>query len=129
MTVTQMEVSNGWNQSALHSLHSPPFTLHIHTCTQIFLLTAWCLAIVFVVCRCQILLHHFCINRDVWHYSKKKLKGRDNSEDLGINGSILLKLIQNKQGMRTCTGFTWILIWPNSKVSWIQEWIFWVHKR
>jgi hypothetical protein len=60
---------------------------------------------------------------------KKKLKGRDNSEDLGINGSILLKLTQNKEGMRMCNGFTWILTGSNSEVSWTQEWIFWVHKR
>jgi hypothetical protein len=51
----------------------------------------------------------------------KKLEGRDNSEDLGINGSILLKLIQNKPGTRTCTGVAQIITGSSSEVSCTQE--------
>jgi hypothetical protein len=55
------------------------------------------------------------------HKKKKEERGRererDNLEDLGINGSMLQKPTKNKQGMRMCTGFTWILTGFNIEVS------------
>jgi hypothetical protein len=41
------------------------------------------------------------------------LKGRDNSEDLGVDGMIILELILGKQGGKVWTEFVWIRIGTN----------------
>jgi hypothetical protein len=38
------------------------------------------------------------------------LKGRDHSEDLGIDGRIILKLILEKHSVRLWAGFIWLRI-------------------
>jgi hypothetical protein len=38
------------------------------------------------------------------------LKSRDNSEDLGIDGRIILECILEKQGGKLGTGFIWLRI-------------------
>jgi hypothetical protein len=38
------------------------------------------------------------------------LKGKDHSEDLNIDGRIILKRIIEKQGLGVCPGFIWFRI-------------------
>jgi hypothetical protein len=45
-------------------------------------------------------------------FGLKSLKGRHLSEDLGVNGKIILKLILTNEGVRICTGFIWLRIRP-----------------
>jgi hypothetical protein len=43
-------------------------------------------------------------------YWLENLKGRDHSEDLGIDGKIILEWILGKQGGEVWTGFIWLRI-------------------
>jgi hypothetical protein len=36
------------------------------------------------------------------------LKGRDNSEDFGVGGTTVLKLVLRKLGLGVWTGFSWL---------------------
>jgi hypothetical protein len=40
----------------------------------------------------------------------KRLRGRDHTEDLGLDGRIALKWILQKQDWRVWTGFIWLKI-------------------
>jgi hypothetical protein len=40
----------------------------------------------------------------------ENLKGRDHSEDLGVDGRIILKCILGKQRLGMSIGFTWLRI-------------------
>jgi hypothetical protein len=40
----------------------------------------------------------------------KSLKGRDHSEDLGVDGRIIFKWILGTQGWRVLIGFIWLRI-------------------
>jgi hypothetical protein len=40
----------------------------------------------------------------------ENLKGRDNSEDLGTDGKIIVEWILGKQGGKVWTGFVWLRI-------------------
>jgi hypothetical protein len=41
----------------------------------------------------------------VQNFGRKKLKGRDHSEDLGVDGRIILEWILGKYGGKVWTGF------------------------
>jgi hypothetical protein len=49
----------------------------------------------------EIFVQNFCLG---------SLKGRDHSENLGIDGRIILKQILSKYGGRVWTGFSWLRI-------------------
>jgi len=38
----------------------------------------------------------------------ENLKGKDHSEDLGVDGKIILEWILGKLGKKACTGFIWL---------------------
>jgi hypothetical protein len=40
----------------------------------------------------------------------ENLKGRDHSEDLGVDGWIILEWILRKQGGKVQTGFVWLKV-------------------
>jgi hypothetical protein len=40
----------------------------------------------------------------------ESLKGRDHSEEGGVDGRIILKWILEKSGFRMCIGFIWLII-------------------
>jgi hypothetical protein len=46
------------------------------------------------------------------------LKGRDHSEDLGVDGRMVLKLILGKQCGKVWTGFIWLRIGTSGGLSW-----------
>jgi hypothetical protein len=43
-------------------------------------------------------------------FQSKNLKGRDHLEDLSIDGSVILKCVLKKYGVRMWTGFIWLRI-------------------
>jgi hypothetical protein len=43
----------------------------------------------------------------------ENLKGRDHSEDLGVDGRIALTLILGKLGVKVWTRFIWLRIWTS----------------
>jgi hypothetical protein len=43
----------------------------------------------------------------------ENLKGRDQSEDLGVDGKMILEMILGKYGGKVWTGFIWLRIGTN----------------
>jgi len=48
--------------------------------------------------------------RNEYHILVEKHERKDHSEDLGVDGSIILVWILGKQGMKLRTGFIWLRI-------------------
>ena len=48
--------------------------------------------------------------RNTYRMWLENLKERDNLEDLGLDGSIILKYFLNKYDARGCTGLIWLRI-------------------
>jgi hypothetical protein len=44
------------------------------------------------------------------------LKGRDHSEDLGVDGKVILQCILGEYGMKLLTGCIWLRIWTSDKL-------------
>jgi hypothetical protein len=53
---------------------------------------------------------HWTDGKCVKYFGHKNLKGRDHSEDLGVDGRIILELILGKQGGNLWSGFIWLRI-------------------
>jgi hypothetical protein len=48
------------------------------------------------------------------------LKGRDHSEDLGVDGEIISGWILGKSGGKVWTGFIWLRIGTSDGLSWTR---------
>jgi hypothetical protein len=46
----------------------------------------------------------------------ESLKGSYHSEDLGIDGRIMLKYISGKYGLRVWIGFIWLRMWKGGEL-------------
>jgi hypothetical protein len=49
------------------------------------------------------------------NYWLESLKGRDHLDDLGIDGSVILKLVLGKEGEKLWAGFIWVRIGTNDR--------------
>jgi len=65
-------------------------------------------------------------NTKVW---LENLKGRDQSEDLGVDGKTILEWILEKYGGKGCTGCIWLSIQIAGGLLWTRRWTYELHKR
>jgi hypothetical protein len=52
----------------------------------------------------------------VHYFWLESVKGRDHSEELGVDGKILLAWILGKQGGKVWTGFVWLRIGTSGRL-------------